>query len=143
MPTFPRVSDNRLLAALAGVALDRLMADLTLVELNAGDSIATGGAHQADVYFPVTATVSLRYLDERGVSTEVSKVGSEGVIGIPLFLTGDVSPCCAVVGQGGHAFRISATLLTSEMNRTGPALRLILAYARDLSAQMAHTARLT
>jgi hypothetical protein len=142
MPTFPRVSDNRLLASLAGAALDRLMPDLTLVELNAGDSIVAGGVHQADVYFPVTATVSLRYLDGRGVATEVSKVGSEGVIGIPRFLKGDVSPSCAVVRQGGHAFRISAALLTSEMNRPGPALRLILAYARDLSAQMAHTARL-
>jgi hypothetical protein len=143
MPTFPRVSDNHLLAALGGVALERLMPDLTLVELNAGDSIATGGALHAHVYFPVTATVSLSYLDDRGVATEVSKVGSEGVIGIPLFLKGDISPCGAVVRQGGHAFRISAALLTSEMNRAGPALRLILAYARDLSAQMAHTVRLS
>ena len=140
MPTTHAPSTNRLLASLDGVALERLLPHLTLVELAPGDTVFASGMPQAQVYFPVSATIALNYLPGSGNAAAILVVGNEGVIGIPLFLQQTVSPCSAVVRDGGYAFQISAALLTGELNRPGPALRLILAYARGLSAQMAHAA---
>ena len=141
MPTTHVPSTNRLLAALNGVALERLLPHLTLVELASGDTVFASGTPQAQVYFPVTATISLNYLPDGGNAAAISLVGNEGVVGIPLFLQQPVSPSSAVVRDGGYAYQISAAVLTGELNRPGPALRLILAYARGLSAQMAQAAQ--
>lgn len=119
------------------------MPHLTLVDMTAGDIVFASGTQQADVYFPENATISLAYLAQNGVATEISIVGSEGMIGIPLFLKGKVSPCRAVVRTGGTAWRISAAVLTGECNRSVPALRVILAYARNLTAQMERSAECT
>ncbi len=143
MPIPLRTSENLLLASLQGVTLERLLPHLSLVELTAGETVFTSGTLQTHVYFPVTATISLCYLAGDDVANEISLVGKEGMIGIPLFLKGSISPCSAVVNQSGRAFRMSAPMLTAEFNRAGPALRVILAYARELSAQMEETAQCT
>lgn len=138
-----RACANRLLTSLHGAALERLMPHLTLVEMTSGDIVFASGTQQADVYFPESATISLSYLAQNGMAAEISIVGSEGMIGIPLFLKGKVKPCSAVVRTSGMAWRISAALLTGEFNRSVPALRVILAYARSLTAQMERSAGCT
>ena len=138
-----RACANRLLASLHGAALERLMPHLSLVEMTAGDIVFASGTQQADVYFPESATISLSYLAQNGMAAEISIVGNDGMIGIPLFLKGKVKPCSAVVRTSGTAWRISAALLTGEFNRSVPALRVILAYARSLTAQMERSAGCT
>ncbi|WP_426106860.1 hypothetical protein [Massilia sp. TSP1-1-2] len=140
MPLPPAPALNLLLASLNAAARTRLFPHLVLVELAAGEIVFASGTQQVQVYFPVTATILLSYQPGNGTATEISLVGNEGVIGIPLFLQEKVSPCSAVVCDAGFAYQISAAVLTGELNRPGPALRLILAYARGLSAQMAQTA---
>ncbi len=140
MPTPHVPSSNRLLASLDAAALGRLLPHLALIEVAAGDTVFASGAPHTLVYFPVTAKIALSYLAGDGTVAHISIVGDEGVIGIPLFLQDKISPCSAVVRDAGYAFRMSAAVLTSELNRPGPALRLVLAYARDLSAQMAQAA---
>lgn len=140
MPLSLRASANKLLASLHGATLDRMLPHLTLVDMAAGETLYENRAQQAYAYFPVTATVALSWMTPGGVAAEISIVGNEGVVGIPLFLNGRVAPCGAVVRESGTALRIRAPLLTSEFNRPGPALRLMLAYARDLNGQMAQSA---
>lgn len=137
MATSHGVLTNQLLALLHGVALDRMLPHLTLVELAAGATVFESGAQQDYVYFPVTATIALCCMDGNGAAAAVSTVGEEGIVGIPFFLNGTVTPSSAVVRDAGAAFRMSTPSLTCELNRPGPALRVILAYARELSAQMA------
>lgn len=137
MATSHGVLANQLLALLHGVALDRMRPHLTLVELAAGDTVFESGARQAYVYFPVTATIALCRVNGNGAPAAISMVGEEGMVGIPFFLDGKVAPSSAVVRDAGAAFRMSTPSLTSEFNRPGPALRVILAYARELSAQLA------
>lgn len=136
MTTSPRECTNRLLSSLQGVALERLLPHLTLVDMSAGDSVFASGVPQAYAYFPVTARITLLYFAENGVATDIAVVGNEGMVGIPLFLKGKVSPCSARVRTSGAVWRIPAAVLTSELNRSGPALRVILGYARGLTAQM-------
>jgi hypothetical protein len=40
------------------------------------------------VYFPTTAIVSLLYVMKDGESAEIAVVGSDGVVGVSLFLGG-------------------------------------------------------
>ena len=137
-----RIAANELLASLPGAALERILPSLTLVQLASGATLYEAGARQAHVYFPLTSTVLLSYMGN-GRAEEISLVGAEGVIGIPLFLNGSISPCSAVVRDAGSAYRLDAAQLTGEFNRPGPALRLFLAYARGLTAQMQMTANCT
>jgi hypothetical protein len=130
---------NDLLASLPGVALERMLPHFTLVELAIGETLYEAGVPQSHVYFPVSATVLLTYMGS-GVPSAISTVGNEGVIGIPLFLNGSVSPCRAVVSTAGAAYRMSAARLTGEFNRPGQALRLFVGYARRLTEQMTQTA---
>ena len=136
---FERPAANRLLASLPAVALGRMLPHLSLVRLQVGETLYEAGSPHPDVYFPLSATVLLSYRGN-GASAPISTVGNEGVIGIPLFLNGSVSPCRAVVSVAGAAYRISAARLTGEFNRPGPALRLFLDYARQLTEQMTQTA---
>ncbi|WP_317204911.1 hypothetical protein [Janthinobacterium sp.] len=140
MPTLLSPTDNRLLAKLPGASVARLLPHFELIPLLCGEALLVYGAGQEYVYFPVTAVVTLHHALASGALSEVSLVGNEGVIGIPLLLNGDVTPCRAVVRTTGHAYRMSARILTQELNRAGPELRLLLAYARALVAQMERSA---
>jgi CRP-like cAMP-binding protein len=137
-----RAADNRLLASLPAVALERMLPHLTLVPIACGETLYHAGTPQPYVYFPVSGAVSLSYVGG-ATHAEISIVRNEGVIGIPLFLNGVVSPCRAVVRDAGSAYRMSAARLTEEFNRSGQPLRLFLAYARELTAQMEQTAACT
>jgi hypothetical protein len=140
MPIHHRATANLLLSSLHGVTLDRLMPHLTLIEMTAGDTVYESCAEPPFVYFPVTATVSLSYVGINGALAEISIVGNDGIIGIPLLLNGKVSPCRGVVRTAGSAYRMVGSVLAGEFNRPGPALRIFLAYARALTAQMEQTA---
>ncbi|MBC7685236.1 MAG: Crp/Fnr family transcriptional regulator [Bdellovibrionales bacterium] len=135
-----RVAANNLLGSLPAVVLERMLPHLALVQLTAGETLYDANLPQRDVYFPVGARVALSYMGN-GVPAVISFVDHDGVIGIPLFLNGSVSPCRAVVSTAGTAYRISASRLTGEFNRPGPALRQFLAYARHLTEQMTQTAK--
>ena len=141
MPTLfvHRVAANNLLASLPAVVLARMLPHLALVSLAAGETLYDSNLPHREVYFPVGARVALSYMGN-GVPAVVSYVGNDGVIGIPLFLNGSISPCRAVVSTAGAAYRISASRLTGEFNRPGPALRQFLDYARRLTEQMTQSA---
>jgi hypothetical protein len=132
-------ASNRLLASLPPAALERLLPHLALVPIATGETLYQAGTAQPYVYFPVSGAVLLSYVGG-ATHADISVVGDEGVIGIPLFLNGVVSPCRAVVRDAGAAYRMSTHRLTEEFNRAGQPLRVFLAYARALTAQMEQTA---
>ncbi|MFC0131849.1 hypothetical protein CR105_16855 [Massilia eurypsychrophila] len=134
-----RTNANHLLGSLPAVALERMLHHLTLVPIASGETLYQTGRPQPYVYFPIRGAVSLSYLGG-ATQVEISLVRNEGVIGIPLFLNGVVSPCRAVVRDAGAAYRMSTHRLTEEFNRAGQPLRVFLAYARALTAQMEQTA---
>jgi len=136
----PTPEQNHLLAALPADAKERLFPELKLVSLKLGDVIYEGGDPLSHAHFPVDAIVSLLYVMENGASAEISVVGSEGLVGIAVFMGGDSTPSRAVVQSAGRAYRLSAALLRREFNQH-PALRmLVLRYTQALITQMAQTA---
>ena len=74
------------------------------------------GAPLTLVHFPTSAIVSLVYVLEDGSSAEIAVVGSEGVVGIAIFMGGGSTPNRSVVQSAGKGYR---GLLLSLGSTTG------------------------
>jgi CRP-like cAMP-binding protein len=132
-------TQNKLLAALPSVELQRWLSKLEAVDLPLGEVLYESGGVQSHVYFPTTAIVSLLYVMESGASAEIAVVGNEGVVGIALFMGGESTPSRAVVQSAGHCLRMEAAMIQHEFKRL-PVLHLLLRYTQALITQMAQTA---
>lgn len=142
MPEMPghSVPQNRLLAALPLEVRQRLEAGLVPVSLELGTVIYEALEPLSHVYFPTTAIVSLLYTMENGSSAEMGVVGCDGVVGISVFMGGDVTPNRAVVQSAGEAMRLELALFRSECTGSGELHRLLLLYTQSLLTQMSQTA---
>ncbi len=136
--TDPRL--NHLLAALPPDEWERWLPQLEWVDMPLGQVMYESGRTLSHVYFPVTAIVSLLYVMENGASAEIAVVGSEGVVGISLFMGGESTPSRAVVQSAGEGYRLRASVVKAEFNRSHPVMHLLLRYTQALITQMAQTA---
>jgi CRP-like cAMP-binding protein len=132
--------NNLLLAALPEAEWLRWQPLLEHVDMPLSQVLYEPGATLTHVYFPTSSIVSLLYVMENGASAEIAVVGSEGLVGISLFMGGESTPSRAVVQSAGHGFRLKAQLMKDEFNRAGPVLHLLLRYTQALITQMAQTA---
>ena len=131
---------NHLLAALPTADYERLLPNLELIPLPLGWAVYESGHDLGYVYLPTTSIVSLLYVMEDGSSAEIAIVGSDGLIGIALFMGGETTPSRAVVQSAGYGYRLKAALLKKEFERGGELQRLLLRYTQALITQMAQTA---
>jgi CRP-like cAMP-binding protein len=138
VPHDPR--QNQLLAALPAAEFERLQAHLEPVNLPLGMVVFESGGKLRHLYFPARGIVSLLYAMENGASTEIAVIGSEGVVGIALFMGGESTPSRAVVQSAGYGYRLKAAVLKKEFERGGPLQMLLLRYTQALIAQMTQTA---
>jgi CRP-like cAMP-binding protein len=131
---------NRLLAALPPAEWARWQTELEAVELPLGKVLYESGSTMSHVYFPTTAIVSLLYVLEDGASAEIAVVGREGLVGISLFMGGESTPSRAVVQSAGQGFRMRASMVKQEFDRSAAVLHLLLRYTQALITQMTQTA---
>lgn len=134
------LTSNQLLAALPDKELTRWRRQLELVELPLGLVLYESGSLLSHAYFPSTAIVSLLYDTEIGASAEIAVIGSEGVVGISLFLGGETTPNRAVVQSAGLGYRLKSEAIKAEFSRSVPVMHLLLRYTQALITQMAQTA---
>jgi CRP-like cAMP-binding protein len=139
-PATPGPRDNQLIAALRSPDYARLAQHLERVQLPSGASLHGPGGELRHAYFPASAIVSLQCLTASGAAAEVAGVGSEGVVGVSLFMGGDAPPSAAIVQSAGDAYRLDRRLLASEFDSCSALRRLLLRYTQALIAQMAQTA---
>ncbi|HET9642625.1 MAG TPA: Crp/Fnr family transcriptional regulator [Burkholderiaceae bacterium] len=130
---------NALIAAMPDAVLQRLRPALELVELPAGMVLSEAGTRPAHVYFPVTALVSLMKVLADGWSSEISLVGIQGFVGLQVFLGNGPAPMRSVVQIAGHAYRLPASALQQELNRSALA-PLLSRYTLSLIAEVAQSA---
>jgi CRP-like cAMP-binding protein len=126
---------NRLLASLIEDGCEGLNSHLELVPMTFGDVLYEAESKLVHVYFPTTSVVSLLTVLEDGAADEIAFVGSEGIVGVPLFLGAETSPHRVVVRRTGEAFRLPGQLLLEEFNRSGAMQNLLLRYTQALLAQ--------
>lgn len=96
----PSLEQNYLLHALPDDVRMRLKPHLELVALPLGKSLYESGDELKHVYFPTNSIISLVYVMENGDSAEISVVGNEGLLGIPLFMGAvahPTAPLCKVL----------------------------------------------
>jgi len=139
MRTLDNMERNRLLASLLAAGCDGLRSRLELVPLAFGDVLYEADSKLVHAYFPTSSVVSLLSVMEDGASDEIAFVGSEGIVGVPLFLGAAKSPHRVVVRGAGHAYRLSGQLLLEEFNRNGAMHNLLLRYTEALLTQISQT----
>jgi CRP-like cAMP-binding protein len=140
MPRIVPKLQNRLLAALPPEALARLRSALERVPLHLGEPVYEAGVEMRHLYFPIDGIVSLLQVMEDGSSAEIAVVGSEGIVGIAMFMGGASTPSRAVVQSAGNAYRLDDARLQSEFKRGTELQHLLLRYTQALITQMAQTA---
>jgi CRP-like cAMP-binding protein len=77
---------------------------------------------------------------EDGASAEIAIVGNEGIVGVAVFMGGEMTPSRAVVQSAGRGFRLRGQWLKQEFEHSVPVLHLLLRYTQALITQMAQTA---
>jgi len=130
---------NRILAGLSRKEYARIAPDLQHVTLTTGQVLYEPGGTMQWAYFLGTAIVSILSQAEEGTSIEVSLVGSEGVIGIPIVLRSHALPYRIVVQGAGTAWRMKADVLRKEFDRCGPLHRLLLHYVHTLIVHLSQS----
>src|SRR5436190_22857156 len=131
---------NHLLAALPRQDYQRLLPELEPVNLIYGEVLFEPGERLRHAYFPDSAHVSLLTVLEKGKALEVSLVGREGMVGVPLALGVDDSPVRALVQGSGTALRMKAAAFREALARSAPLQREMYRYAYDKLAQARQTA---
>jgi CRP-like cAMP-binding protein len=130
---------NHLLTSLIKAGCEGLHSRLELVPMTFGEVLCEAESKLVDVYFPTTSVVSLLCVMEDGASDEIAFIGSEGIVGVPLFLGAETSPHRVVVRSTGHAFRLKRQLALEEFNRSGAMQNLLLRYTQALLTQISQT----
>ena len=131
---------NRLLAALPPDEYEEVLPALEPVALEPGMALYESGDPQPYLYFPESGMVSLLYLLEDGGSTELAVTGSEGVVGVSLFMGGGTTPSRAVVQIPGHAWRMRPGPMQRSFARGGVLQPLLLRFTQALITQMTQAA---
>ena len=131
---------NQLLAILPREEYQRLLPNLRHLDFSLGEVLYESSERLDYVYFPTTAVVSLLYTMANGSTAEMGLVGSDGVVGIALFLGGETTPNRAVVQVAGHACKMKAKVLQQEFARGGPLQLALLRYTQALITQISQTA---
>ncbi len=131
---------NQLLAALPPEDYQRLVSHLESVELISGEVLWEPGEKMTEVYFPILGMISLVSIMENGSTTEISLVGKEGMVGLPVFLGGGSTTSRAIVQIEGSALKLNGNILKSEFDKGGELQRLLLLYTQALFTQAAQNA---
>ena len=131
---------NHLLAALPAAEFEWAAARLQLVPLRLGEILYEPGLQLHSAYFPTSSTVSLHYVTESGKSAEIAGVGREGMVGVSLFMGGETASGSATVQTAGHAYRLSADLLSDAFERSVTVQDLLLCYTNTLITQISQNA---
>jgi CRP-like cAMP-binding protein len=134
----PERTRNQLLQYLGAREVEPLIAKMQRVPIVAGQSLSDDDAH-ASVYFPESAVASVLVGLRDGTTIEVGTVGSEGVVGLPVFL-GAPSHRFQVIGQiSGEALRMDAAQFVREVDASERLHDALHTYTQAFLVQLAQT----
>ena len=132
-----RPSANRLLIALPRAEYQRLLPYLEPVSLAYRESLYAARQPIPYVWFIERGVVSLIRAMQDGTLVEISVIGYEGMVGLPLLLGIESVPSQALVQIPGAGLRMRATVFRREVPAGSPLHDLLLRYTQTLFNQMA------
>jgi len=130
---------NHLLAALPEEKLDRLKAELTVVDLEPRDILYEPHEPVNHLYFPLEGVISLMSLTKEGESVEIGVVGKEGLAGVGVLLGSDRITYRAIVQTAGKAARLESESARRFFSRDPVIQKLLLRYIQILLIQTAQS----
>jgi len=136
----PQPQQNRLLALLPGEDLAALLPKLRFVRFPLGAPVYESGERLSHVYFPTRGIVSLLYVTNNGDSAELAVIGSEGMVGVSLFMGGETTPNRAIVQAACDAYELPARDLKEKFAEGGTFQLLMLKFTQALITQVSQTA---
>ncbi len=98
---------QRLLASLAAAEYAALKPHLRLIEVDAGQTLVDQDEPIGQLYFPLTAAISLLTVLDSGNVHEHVMVGNDGMVGFPVLLGEGLSPYRALVQVSGTALALA------------------------------------
>jgi CRP-like cAMP-binding protein len=140
MRTSLAYGSNQLLENLPEDTLERWVPHLTPVELQVGQILYEAGSNLRYAYFPTSSVMALVHMLKDGSMAEIAVVGSEGVVGIPLFLGSNTALDRWVVQGSGIALRLPAAVVQHEDENSHRATRAVLPFVLAVMVQAAQTA---
>ena len=121
-------ANNLLYSLLSFAEYQELQSHLECVSLPLGTVIHHEHEPIKYVYFPNQAMISLVATMNNGATTEISLVGKEGLVGLPVILGGQSINYEAVVQVTGTAMRIKADIIKEYFERFPQLRKIILLY---------------
>jgi CRP-like cAMP-binding protein len=127
---------NRILGALPGEELSRIVPHLTRVELKKDEVIYLTGATIEYVYLLESGLVSLLSTSESGSTIEVAMVSKDGIVGLPVILKNRSSRHHVTVRDATEAFKIKVEKFQEEFDRGRVLHELVLRYLNVMITQI-------
>jgi PAS domain S-box-containing protein len=121
---------NRILSGLRSDEFVRMQPHCERVDLAAGSVLLEASQPITHVYFPETAVVSLRSSGSALRAPQIAMVGSEGLVGLSVFLGVPQPFERAVVLSGGTAVRMAATAFAATLGGSAAAEALVRRFAQ-------------
>ena len=135
------VRGNRILNAMSKAALALLQPHLEKVPLKFRQHLQFSHRPITDVYFPDCRIASeVATMGGKRRQAEVAIIGREGMIGLPVVLGTDRSPCDIFMQVEGHGHCIAARKLCEALNQSITLLRCLLLYVHAFAIQANYTA---
>ena len=134
------IDGNRLLAGLPAAVQGRLLPHLDLVDMPLGKVLLEHGCTPRRLYFPTTSIASILNQAADGASEEAAAVGSEGAVGIELFLGGYSTLNRAMVRGAGEGLGLRAQPALQEFHQGGAFMQVMLRYVQARLVQTAQAA---
>jgi CRP-like cAMP-binding protein len=137
IPSLRATKTNRLLATLSGASLEAIRPDLDLKPLRMRQVLQSRGEKLHQVVFPLLGVASMVSLGDSGNSIEVATVGSEGMVGLPLFLGSEKASVEVFMQVPGEGLHLHAAAFRKHLDREPAFVRTLLLYTQALLTQVA------
>lgn len=131
---------NLILRMLPKAAYGELEAQLELVTLPMGTVLYDVGEPIEHVYFPRTALVSLVGLTEEGQGTEMSMIGPEGFVGLPIVLGLATQQYEATIQMAGTLWKLPKEAVDGTNGHCLPLTTILHRYTGVRLTQLAQSA---
>ncbi|OLE98124.1 MAG: hypothetical protein AUG75_00150, partial [Cyanobacteria bacterium 13_1_20CM_4_61_6] len=120
---------NRILSSLPIQDYDRIASHLERIDLGSMEVLYDAQQPLEYVYFPESAIVSLLSVVTDGKAMETAMVGSEGMVGLPVFHGVAMPNERALVQTDGSAMRMRASAFVAAVEGCGDLQRLVHRFA--------------
>lgn len=128
----PHVRTNRLLGALPAEDFAALLPGFDIVALGVKEIVYEINRPITHIYFPLNSVFSLLVRTGEEESVEVGTIGSEGMVGLPVFLGATTAPTFAFSQIPGYSARMEAQVFRDEVGRRGALQQLLQRYTQAL-----------